>query len=381
MLRVPKPKALEFFAGGGLARLGLACAFNTIWANDIDPAKAASWVENFGETAFAFGDVHDLSAEAIPSADLAWASFPCQDLSLAGDRSGLNAPRSGAFYGFTRIIGDLKTAGRAPKVLVLENVSGLLTSHGGRDFEAVLQVLADLGYRAGALEIDARLFVPQSRVRVFIVAFRHGVVPAPDLIAPALVAPLPSPFFTPALARAWDALPPHLRAIHIKWNLAVPPQRNVQLGEIIDQNDQNWWPDHKSEAIIACFSPRHRQMLEFIQRSGTPSIGTIYRRTRTKSGIKRTFAEPRFDGVAGCLRTPGGGSSRQFWIFITGSKVCIRPINPREAMRLMGVSDTYILPKGKLAGLKIAGDGVAVPVVSWLARGLLADLANAPQNH
>jgi DNA (cytosine-5)-methyltransferase 1 len=59
---------------------------------------------------------------------------------------------------------------------------------------------------------------------------------------------------------------------------------------------------------------------------------------------------------------------------VDGGTLKIRPINPREAMRLMGVPDSYLLPKGTLAGLKIAGDGVAVPVVAWLSEKLLAPL-------
>ena len=78
-------------------------------------------------------------------ASLAWASFPCQDLSLAGERRGLNAPRSGAFWGFWNIIEKLGP--RAPRTLAIENVAGLLSSHGGRDFAMLVTQLADAGYR------------------------------------------------------------------------------------------------------------------------------------------------------------------------------------------------------------------------------------------
>jgi DNA (cytosine-5)-methyltransferase 1 len=146
------------------------------------------------------------------------------------------------------------------------------------------------------------------------------------------------------------------------------------LEDILDLNDQDWWPDDKVQRLIHAFSPRHRAMLEELQHSKLPQLCTIYRRTRTKNGIKSAYAELRHDGIAGCLRTPGGGSSRQFWLQIEGQKVSARPINAREAMRLMGVPETYRLPKSQLAGLKVAGDGVAVPVVAWLAEGLLMPL-------
>ena len=94
--------------------------------------------------------------------DLCWASPPCQDLSEAGGRAGLDGTRSGAFWPFMRLIEGLRAERRAPRLIVYENVTGLIDSHGGRDFEAVVGALNNAGYRFGALMIDAALFVPQS---------------------------------------------------------------------------------------------------------------------------------------------------------------------------------------------------------------------------
>lgn len=372
MLVSPKFQALEFFAGGGLARLGLAAQFETIWANDIDPVKAATLTSNFGDAGFELGDVHTLNAQHIPKADLAWASFPCQDLSLAGGRAGLGAKRSGAFYGFVDIIQSLQRRERAPKILVIENVTGLLTSHNGQDFVALMQALDDLGYQAGALEIDARHFVPHSRPRVFIVACFKTVL-IPDALRMALTHI--SPFRTTAIERAWHKLPMSLKDKTIWWALPVPPKPNQSLLELIDATDQNWWSQAKTEVLINSVSPKHREKLAEVQASGKAQIGAIYRRTRRVNGVARPFAEIRFDGLAGCLRTPSGGSSRQFLLFVDGREVRARALNAREAMRLMGVPDSYILPKSALAGLKIAGDGVAVPVVAWLSAHLVGPLA------
>jgi DNA (cytosine-5)-methyltransferase 1 len=334
----PRLKALEFFAGGGLAGLGLSRDFDVIWANDNDPMKAAAWRANFGETGFIKADIATLNPTAIPQADLAWASFPCQDLSLAGARGGLSAKRSGTFFAFVDIIKAMQSLGTAPKVLVIENVSGLLTSRGGKDLAVVLAALADLGFQTLTYELDARAFVPQSRPRVFIVAARE---------AP------PSPC---------AALPRCTRG------------EQIALTDIIDPIDQTFWPHDRTQALLASLSSRHAAQLADIQASGTPQTGTIYRRTRTKKGVKAAYAETRFDGIAGCLRTPSGGSSRQFWIFVEGPSLKIRAINAREAMALMGVADSYILPKSQLAGLKIAGDGVALPVVAWLSENVLVPL-------
>jgi DNA (cytosine-5)-methyltransferase 1 len=366
-----KPRALEFFAGGGLARLGLAAQFDVVWANDNDSKKAQAWCANFGEKDFVLGDVHDVDPNHVPAADVAWVSFPCQDLSLAGDRAGLAAKRSGSFFGFVDVIKGLQGQRRAPKVLVIENVSGLLTSRGGQDFAALMQVLFEMGYRAGALEIDARFFVPQSRPRVFVIACAREHSIAGDLLGDGLES---SPFITPAIVKAWQALPDTLRTQHIFWALPAPPKAALKLADIIDLIDQNWWSQEKMDALVESFSVRHRAKLVDVQATGDLHIGAIYRRTRRKEGISRPFAEVRFDELAGCLRTPSGGSSRQFLLFVKGQDVAARPLNPREAMRLMGVGDDYILPKSASAGLKIAGDGVVVPVVAWLSKRLLKPL-------
>jgi DNA (cytosine-5)-methyltransferase 1 len=361
-----RPTALEFFAGGGLARLGLADQFDVVWANDIDPMKATTYRTNFGEQGFVQGDVATLDAMTIPKADLAWASFPCQDLSLAGARAGLRAGRSGTFFAFVEIIKALQSLGRAPKVLVIENVSGLLTSHGGLDFAALIEVLADLGFRAGALEIDACHFLPHSRPRVFIIAVAHNVD------APSHLLEGGSHFHTPAIARASASLSQPL----LTWSLPSPPPKAIDIADIIDHSDQAFWPKDRTDKLLASLSPKHAALLAQIQAMDTRQVGTIYRRTRIKNGTKASFAEIRFDGIAGCLRTPSGGSSRQFLMFADGPDVKVRCLNAREAMRLMGVPDGYHLPKSQLAGLKIAGDGVAVPVVAWLSAHIIKEVAS-----
>src|SRR6186713_341124 len=112
----PRPRFYEFFAGGGMARLGLGDAWTCGFANDFDPVKAATYRANFADADSHFheGDVWRLSADDLPGhADLAWASSPCQDFSLAGGRAGLAGGRSGAFFGFWRLIEGLDEVGRA----------------------------------------------------------------------------------------------------------------------------------------------------------------------------------------------------------------------------------------------------------------------------
>jgi DNA (cytosine-5)-methyltransferase 1 len=95
---------------------------------------------------------------------------------------------------------------------------------------------------------------------------------------------------------------------------------------------------------------------------------------RLEDGAKVQRAEVRFDGLAGCLRTPRGGSSRQVIAVVEGGTVRTRLLSPREAARLMGLPESYRLPGAATSALQIAGDGVAVPVVRWLAQAILEPL-------
>src|SRR5258706_228017 len=216
----------EFFAGGGMARLGLDEPWACVFANDFDPVKAATYRANFADAADHFheGDVWKLAPADLPGqADLAWASSPCQDFSLAGARAGLAGGRSSAFFGFWRLIEGLAAEAPAPRIIVVENVGGLLTPHGRRRFAGPGRAVA---------------------------------------------APLAGP----------------------------------GLGAI-----------------------RGR---------GGRAVGAVYRRMRVEAGRRVQGAEARFDGLAGCLRTPRGGSSRQVIVVVEAGRVRTRLLTSREAARL-----------------------------------------------
>lgn len=363
----------EFFAGGGLARLGLEPEFDCVFANDIDPAKAGAYRAAFGGEHLREGDIWALSSADLPGqAALAWASFPCQDLSLAGARRGLAAPRSGAFWGFHRLMERLTAEGRAPHILALENVTGLLSSHGGADFAALLHALDTLGYRAGALEIDAALFTPQSRPRLFIVAARR--------VPPELASAGPSePFHSPALRRVVARLPDAARKKFVWWRLEAPPKRNTRLADVLDDQPSgvSWNSGEQTARLLSQMSPGQRERLEALRETGRCEVGAVFRRIRIEHGERVQRAEARFDGLAGCLRTPAGGSSKQMLLFVEGAATRSRLVSPREAARLMGVPDHYPLPTGQTAALHLLGDGVCVPAVRWLSTHLLAPLAAA----
>ena len=366
----------EFFAGGGMARAGLGDDWRCLFANDFDAKKVEAYRANWGEEEIRLGDIHALHTSELPGRpDLAWGSFPCQDLSLAGNGAGLNGARSEAFWGYHRIVSGLAMEGRAPKILVLENVVGALTSNGGRDFEELFRALDTIGYVYGALTMDARRFLPQSRPRLFIVAVRKDASIARELIAQAPV----QPWASGALIRAQEKLPPRIRKNWRWWNVTAPAASNLGLAELIEDEPTNvqWHTVDETMRFLAMMSEQNRRKVERARSSGKQMVGAIYRRTRSDKGEKVQRAEVRFDDVAGCLRTPGGGSSRQFIMVVEGESVRTRLLSGREAARLMGLPDDYKLPKNYNEAYHLMGDGLAVPVVRHLAESLLGPLAGA----
>ena len=355
---------LEFFAGGGMARLGLGHGWRCLFANDSDSMKCAAYRDNFGGDELLEGDIGALAADALPEmrADLAWASFPCQDLSLAGARAGLDGARSGLFFAFWRLIEGLGE--RAPRLVVVENVPGLLTSKSGADFAAVVDAMAATGYRVSAFVVNAKLFTPQSRPRLFILGL--GADCAPSFAA----RPEPDAFAPQSLLDAVDELPAKC-AWAWRW-LAVRPQtqRNASLADIINLGTEDWREDLGAEAL-AMMSARQRAIIDQMLEAGEPRVGAAFRRIRVENGERVQRLEARFDGIAGCLRTPAGGSSRQRLLFLDGGRVKARLLAPREAARLMGLPEDYALPARANAALRLCGDGVAVPVVRWIAERIL----------
>lgn len=347
----------EFFAGIGLMRLGLERAgWEVTFANDIDPQKKAIYEGHFGpEEHFALDDIHCLTPGQIPTVTLATASFPCTDLSLAGAREGLAGAHSGALWGFTDLLDGL--AARRPPLVLLENVVGFMTSHGGEDFHQALLRLNGLGYGVDAFIVDAARFVPQSRQRLFVV----GV-----LGARTTVQPHESELRSRALVRFIE------RYDDIRWNLRAlpaPPATGLLLPDVLDdlpEDDPCWWNAERAEYLLNQMSARHAETAAAMMAAERWSYGTVFRRMRNGASM----AELRTDGVAGCLRTPKGGSGRQILFKAGYGRFFARLITPREAARLMGADD-YNITVPLNQALFGFGDAVCVPVVEWIAENYL----------
>lgn len=371
----------EFFAGGGMARLGLGPRWHCVFANDSCEKKARAYRSNFGESPeLVVRDIRKVAAHELPAEpSLVWASFPCQDLSLAGNGVGLKGERSGTFWAFWRLMQGITREGRPSPLIVLENVVGAITSNGGRDFYAIVAALSKAGYRVGALVINAVHFVPQSRPRLFILA-----VSGDSDIPCGLRADSPNDLWHPrALRIAQAGLPRTLREAWVWWQLPAPCIRAAELTELIERHPTGveWHTDEETRRLLQMMSRANLRKVELARRLGRPVIGTVYRRTRPNAaGRKVQRAEVRFDQISGCLRTPVGGSSRQTVISVNKGRVRTRLLSPREAARLMGVPDSYPLPSSYNDAYHLFGDGVVVPVVSWLEDHLLWPLAVASRS-
>ena len=383
-MRESWPTFMEFFAGGGMARAGLGASWHCLFANDFDAMKVAAYAENFGDSHLKHEDIGKLTVQDLPreTVDLSWASFPCQDLSLAGEYRGLGRERSetptrsGTFWHFSRLMRELAQLGHLPRTIVLENVYGCLTSHASKDFAAIGSALSGLGFHFGAVLINASIFVPQSRPRVFFIAVRSGEMIPSDLVSDGPVLR----WHPKALVDAYKGMSGSAKKHWIWWNAPTPAVRNARFADIIEDEPTGveWHSVAETNHILGLMSVVNQRKVNASKSAGRRMVGGVYRRTRhDATGAKCQRAEVRFDDIAGCLRTPAGGSSRQSILVIDGQRVRSRLLSPREAARLMGLDDSYILPGRYNDAYHVCGDGVCVPVVRHIAQALIEPILKA----
>ncbi len=367
---LPEKKVAEFFAGIGLVRVGLESRnWRVIYANDIDLNKHQMYSDHFGndDEAFDLRDVKDVRGFDIPDVTLATASFPCNDTSLAGSRKGLKGEKSSTFWEFIRILSEM--ADRRPPIVMIENVTGFLTSGSGKDFAAALQALNELGYLVDTFQLDAANFVPQSRKRLFIIGILQALWPWESCRHD------PDEAMSSTRPRK---LVQFIRSnSSVKWlirRLPCPPEMKNSLKDCVDDIPDDsplWWSAQRAAYLLAQMNPEHRLKAQTMIDDDQYNYGTVFRRVRKEV----TRAEIRNDGLAGCLRTPRGGSARQ--ILFRGGKggFRVRLLTARECARLMGASDFNIKVHESKA-LYGFGDAVAPPVIEWISIYYLEPLIN-----
>ena len=362
------PRFAEFFSGIGLVREAIEpLGWNCLFANDIAPDKAQMYAARFGGDHLVVGDVNNLTLKDLPEdLDLLTASFPCIDLSLAGNRKGLAGEHSGTVWPFLNLAADIINCRTPPKALLLENVTGFVTSHGGDDLEKVCERIAELGYLIDLLVVDAKWFTPQSRPRLFVVALRselaeHPFPPTGDVTR-----------LRTAAIRSFQKSHPGIP--FFESSLPEPPQKSpkrlVDILESVPAHDESWWPDDRVRALREMMHERHAFRIGELVLGKRDGVATMYRRVRRG----RTVGELRSDSIAGCLRTANGGSSVQFLVDCRGDRPRIRPLTGREYARLQGAGD-FPISVGRRQAQNGFGDAVCVPAVKWLVDHALGFLS------
>ena len=362
------PKFLELFAGIGLVRKGLELASSDwicVGANDIDLGKSEIYNKNFGYRNFIRDDISNIKSYHFPNPDVITASFPCQDVSLAGNRLGLGGERSGLFFDFLRIVDEYIHNEHRPNFLVIENVMGLVSSNNGNDLKTVVKMLNFLGYCVDLLVLDAANFLPQSRVRIFIIGVNKNID---------IKEVREKTAFTHKARKNKALFDFYQKNKELDWvflDLEDLTVNRTGLSVIIDTEDKNWFKDNvrlKEIEYITNSTNGQKKIEKAILKA------TLLNKSQYLTGYRRmrehvVCLELRDDDVAGCLRTPTGGSSKQLLIEVTSdSEIKIRYMNPREYARLQGVNDDFWISDNIRQSLYGFGDAVAVPVITWIGK-------------
>lgn len=353
------PEAAEFFAGIGMFRLGMeAAGCRVTWANDISPMKQSVYEANFGGDEFHLRDIRDLNGHEVPSVEIATASFPCIDVSLAGKRAGMEGEHSSLFYEFSRVIREMGE--RAPETVLLENVTGLISSNDGQDLRAIISELNDLGYICDLLIADAAWFVPQSRRRLFVIASRSTPLP------PAVQH---DGKLRPFILRQFVARNRDLK-IALR-HLVRPAQTDVRLSDImmtLPDDDPLWWNKEQMAVFDSTVIAPHQQLLH--RRSMFEPEQWVSAHHRSRGGP--IHWELRSDGIAGCLTAARGGSNRAAAVFISHGNHRTRWLTGREFARLQGAPESFDIEMlTEDEARQCFGDAVCVPVVEWILRAAM----------
>jgi DNA (cytosine-5)-methyltransferase 1 len=356
--------AAEFFAGIGLVRTALEQAgIDVVFANDIEPVKHRLYSANHPDEHFVLDDVRRIAGHDLPDIHIATASFPCTDLSLAGNRAGLDGRESSMFWEFARILDEMKD--RRPPVILLENVPSFATSRDGNDLAAALRELNRLGYSCDVFLMDASWFVPQSRPRLFVV----GTTKPEGLTIDWSPSPLRPEWLLRFMSQHSD----------LGWcNMAPPapvPSRKTlrSIVERLRSADPRWWDDERAERFLQSLSPLQAMRLQTMEQARQKTWATAYRRTRRG----RAVWEIRSDDLSGCLRTPRGGSSRQALVEAGRGQWRVRWMTPREYARLQGADGYELAGVTDNQAMFGFGDAVCVPAVMWVARHCLRPAAES----
>lgn len=369
---------LSLFSGAGgfdlgLHRAGWAC----VGQCEVDAWRRGILARHWPDVP-RWDDVTTLDPEGI-ECDLIAGGFPCQDVSVAGRRKGLAGERTGLFWHAMRIVDAVR-----PRFVLLENVPGLLTSNGGRDFGVVLGALADLGYGVGWRVLDSRYFgVPQRRRRVFILGALPGGRAGAERAGAILALGTRCERHSSARPEAGKGAATHAGdgagvAGALDERASKGPNGSADEGALIVSalDRQRGGPDdnaaqggHLVPTLAHTLRSEGFDASEDGTGRGTPLVAAMNLRGRDGGAM------PEMDHLAS-LRAASGGSSRSYAASCAG----VRRLTPVECCRLQGFPDDWFgKPNERPDGPRYAalGDAVTVNVAEWLGGRLMAHAVEA----
>ena len=300
-----KYNLIDLFAGIGGIRLGFQQTgkTKTVFSSEIDKFAKQTYFANFGDEPA--GDITQIDAKDIPDHDILVGGFPCQPFSQAGKRLGLDDTRGTLFFEIARILQE-----KQPASFLLENVKGLKTNDNGRTFKIILKTLNELNYDVHYTTLKARDFgVPQNRERLYLVGFNKDLV-----------------------KNTCD------------FTFPVPPKTPTRLGNILEKHvdDKYTLTDH---------------FWQWMQE----------RKVKNKA-LGKGFGYSLFNGNSAYTNTISARYGKD------GNEILIeqknnnpRKLTPREAARLQGFPDKFVIPVSNTQSYKEFGNSVAVPVIYAIA--------------
>ncbi len=307
-------KMIDLFAGVGGTRLGFQLTGRTrsVFSSEIDKFACKTYYANFGDQPV--GDITKVDEKDIPDHDILVGGFPCQAFSQAGLKRGFEDTRGTLFFEIARILKY-----KRPKAFLLENVRNLLNHDKGRTYKVIEQTLIDLDYDVHLLVYKAKDFgVPQNRERIYIVGFdKMKVKNYKDFVAP------------------------------------IPPKTPTRVGDILEKN-----VDSKYTISDTLWAGHQRRK--------------IYNKAAGKGfGYSLFNAESPYTNTISARYYKDGSE-----ILIEQEGKNPRKLTPREAARLQGFPDNYIIPVSDTQAYKEFGNSVAVPVINAIAKEIMSVLDN-----
>jgi DNA (cytosine-5)-methyltransferase 1 len=322
-VKKPKFKFIDLFAGIGGFRMafqniGGKCVFTSEW----NKFSKQTYEANYGEVPF--GDITKVNEKMIPDHDILCGGFPCQPFSLAGvskknslgREHGFKDETQGTlFFDVVRIIDE-----KRPKAFILENVKNLVSHDKGNTFKVIQGTLRELGYSIHCKVIDGKYFVPQHRERIFIVGFDERIFGGKEEFK-------------------FPKLPKVIRKVE-------------EILEPADQVDPKYTLSDKLWAYLQAYAEKHR-----LKGNGF-GFGLA-----KMDGITRTISARYHKDGAEILIPQEGKNPRR--------------LTPREAARLQGYPDNFVIPVSDTQAYRQFGNSVVMPLIQCLGEAVVKTMSKA----